>query len=395
MAAPNVRVVARSWAGYLVGRSIRWRLVGVLGVAFLGGAVFPTSAAAMSLSPDGVPASRVTAATSDWDAGYHDPREMLTVIESAEVAYPSLVRIFSIGKSYEGRDIWEAKISSNVSVDEMKPEVLFDALTHADERLGLEQALYVLQMLTADYTSDPVVRRLVDERTIWIVFAVNPDGWAYDISGDGYHAWRKNRQSNGDYNPGTDLNRNYGYMWGCCHGDSSGEPYDWNYRGPAPFSAPETQAVADFVKSRVVNGVQQIRTHVTFHTHGELILYPFAYTLASPSPDMNPDDYEVFRSMARTMASMNGYTYGESSHYASSDGDEIDWMYATYRIFSFTFELYPSQDVGAGNEYEPDSVIAPQTARNREALLYVIAAAGCPYATIGKAAQYRPLTPAA
>jgi len=33
-------------------------------------------------------------------------------------------------------------------------------------------------------------------------------------------------------------------------------------------------------------------------------------------------------------------------HYASSDGDEIDWMYATYRIFSFTFELYPDQSVG-------------------------------------------------
>ena len=158
---------------------------------------------------------------------------MLTAIASTEVAYPSLVHMFSIGKSYEGRDIWAAKVSNNVLVDEMKPEVLFDALTHTDERLGVEQALYVLQMLTAGYASDPAVRRLVDERTIWIIFAVNPDGWAYDISGDGYHSWRKNRQPNGDYNPGTDLNRNYGYKWGCCQGDSSGEPYDWNYRGSA------------------------------------------------------------------------------------------------------------------------------------------------------------------
>jgi hypothetical protein len=112
-------------------------------------------------------------------------------------------------------------------------------------------------------------------------------------------------------------------------------------------------------------------------------------------PDMNPDDYEVFRSMAQTMASMNGYTPGESSHYASSEGDEIDWMYATYRIFSFTFELYPDESVGAASEYSSDSIIAGQTARNRGALLYLIDAAGCPYAAIGKAAQYFPLaTPA-
>jgi len=382
------------WAGHLIGLPSRWRLVGVLGVAFLGGGLFPPAAGAATPSQSQGLLGQNPVSGAAWDAGYHDPREMLTVIESAEVAYPSLVHVFSIGKSYEGRDIWAAKVSSDVSVDEMKPEVLFDALTHSDERLGLEQALYVLNVLTTDYASDAVVHRLVDDRTIWIIFAVNPDGWAYDISGDGYHAWRKNRQPNGDYNPGTDLNRNYGYMWGCCRGASSGEPYDWNYRGAAPFSAPETQAVADFVASRVVNGVQQIKTHVTFHTHGELILYPFAYTYASPSPEMTADDYEVFRTMARTMASMNGYTAGQSSHYASSDGDEIDWMYATYRIFSFTFELYPDQSVGASSEYEPDTIIAAQTARNREALLYLIDAAGCPYAAIGKAAQYCPGTPA-
>jgi hypothetical protein len=110
---------------------------------------------------------------------------------------------------------------------------------------------------------------------------------------------------------------------------------------------------------------------------------------------MDPDDLEVFRSMARTMASTNGYVYGQSSHYASSDGDEIDWMYATYRIFSFTFELYPDESVGAANEYVSDSIIPEQTARNREALLYLIDAAGCPYAAIGKAAQYCPLATAA
>jgi putative cell wall-binding protein len=330
-----------------------------------------------------------------WDVGYHSPSEMLTLIKATEIAYPSLVHVFSIGKSYEGRDIWAAKVSANVSVDEDEPEVMVDALHHAGEHLGTEQALYLLGTLTSGYDKDPQVRRLVDSREVWIIFAVNPDGWAYDISGGYYHAWRKNRQDNGKYNPGTDLNRNYGYMWGCCKA-SSVNPWEWNYRGTAPFSAPESKAVADFVTSRVVNGKQQIRTHVTLHTHGEQILYPFSYTLDHLPSDMNPDDYAVFRSMAKTMASMNGYTYHQSSFKYPTDGDEIDWMYGAYRIFSFTIELYPKEKkIGEGLVYPSDSDIAKQTARNRGALLYLIDAAACPYAAIAKAAQYCSDAPAA
>ena len=272
----------------------------------------------------------------------------------------------------------------------------FHAIHHSAEHLGVEQALYLLATLTSGYAMDAQVRRLVDEREIWIIFAVNPDGWAYDISGGTYQYWRKNRQPNGKFNPGTDLNRNYSYMWGCCEA-SSIEPYTWNYRGPYPFSAPETKAVADFVASRVVQGKQQIRTHVTLHTNGELILYPYSYTLQRLPIDMYPDDYAVFRAMARTMATMNGYTAEQSSQLYPSDGDEIDWLYATYRIFSFTFELYPTEKAAGtkGIVYVSDSVIAKQTARNRGALLYLIDAAACPYAAIGRAAEYCSDAPAA
>jgi carboxypeptidase T len=339
-----------------------------------------------------VPTDNVT--YSAGSVGYHDPNETLTLIKATEIAYPSLVHVFSIGKSYEGRDIWAAKVSRNVATDENEPEVLVDALHHANERLGVEQALYLLGTLTASYATDPLVHRLVDEREIWIIFAVNPDGWAHDLSGNGYQFWRKNRQPNGLYNVGTDLNRNYGYKWGCCAA-SSPDPWAWNYRGTAPFSAPETKALADFVASRVVNGKQQIRTHVTLHSNGERILYPFSYTLTRLPSDMDPDDYAVFRSMARTMAGMNGYEAEQSSQQYPTDGDEIDWLYATYRIFSFTFELYPSEEaVGKGVVYSPDTVIARQTARNRGALLYLIDTAACPYAVIGKAAQYCSTVPA-
>jgi hypothetical protein len=343
-----------------------------------------------------------------YDAGYHDPGELYTVIKAEEIAYPDLVQILSIGKSYQGRDIWAAKVSSNVSVEAGKPEAMVDALHHADEHLSTEQAIYLLETLTSDYATDPGVARLVNERVTWIIFAVNPDGWDYDLTGGVYQHWRKNRQpSTTTKDVGTDINRNYGYMWGCC-GGSSPSPWKWNYRGSAPFSTPEAQAVRNFVNSRVINGVQMIKTQVSLHTDGELILYPYSYTNTALPSDMKADDHAVFVTMAQTMAGLDGYKAEQSSKLYVSDGDEIDWLYHTYGIFSFTVELYPGASGGAtvtadgqvvsaspsdaaaapAVVYPPSSIIAAQVARNRGMLLYVIDSAACPYAAIGKSAQY-------
>jgi carboxypeptidase T len=330
-----------------------------------------------------------TPAYPSADSAYHDYNEMLTMIRAAEIAYPDLVHVFSIGRSYQGREIWAAKVSDNVVVDEDEPEVLVDALHHAGEHLGVEQALYLLKVLTTAYATDPTVRRLVDSREVYIIFALNPDGWAYDLTDGYYHAWRKNRQSNApSAYVGTDLNRNYDYKWGCC-GGSSWNTKDWSYRGPSAFSAPETQAFRDFVLSRVVGGKQQIRTHVTLHTNGLLILWPYGYTYTDVPPDMTADDHATFVAMGNAMAARNGYKAQQSSDLYITDGDQIDWMYARQHIFSFTFELYPTeQNVTMLNLYPPDEIIVPQTVRNRSALLYLIDMAACPYAAIGKAAQY-------
>ena len=345
-----------------------------------------------------------------YASGYHDPGEMYTVIKAEEIAYPDLVKIVSIGKSYQGRDIWAAKVSSNVSVEAGKPEAMVDALHHADEHLSTEQAIYLLETLTSQYATDATVTRLVNERVTWIIFAVNPDGWDYDLTGGVYQHWRKNRQpSTTTSDVGTDINRNYGYMWGCC-GGSSASPWKWNYRGSAPFSTPEAQAVRNFVNSRVINGVQMIKTQVSLHTDGELILYPYSYTNTALPSDMKADDHSVFVTMAQAMAGLDGYKAEQSSKLYISDGDEIDWLYHTYGIFSFTIELYPGASGGATVTadgqivsaspsdaaaaptvvYPPSSIIAAQVARNRGMLLYVIDTAACPYAVIGKSAQYCP-----
>jgi carboxypeptidase T len=324
------------------------------------------------------------------DSRYHSYAEMVVEIGDVAAAHPDIVEVRSIGKSYQGRDIWIAKISDNVATDESEPEILFDALHHAREHLTVEQALYTLHLLADGYGGDETVTKLVDSREVWIVFNMNPDGGEYDLTcahsaKPPYCAWRKNRQPNaGTTARGTDLNRNYGYRWGCC-GGSSGNPSSITYRGRRAWSAPETVVFRNFVNSRVVGGIQQIRAHVTLHTNGQLVLWPYGYTKTNIPPDMTSVDHSAFVAMGRKTASLNGYRAMQSSDLYITDGDQIDWMYGAHRIFSFTWELYPPETATVwGDHYPPDERIAAQTSRNRAALLYVIDVGGCAYRAIGQ-----------
>lgn len=319
-----------------------------------------------------------------YDSGYHNLPEMVAEIQQAAIDYPNLVQISSIGKSYQGRDIWIAKVTNDVAVDHGNPEVLIDALHHAREHLGTEQALAVLRWLTTGYGQDATVTNLMNTRVVWIIFALNPDGFRYDLTGSPFRGWRKNRQPTaGTTAIGTDLNRNYDYRFGCC-GGSSGVASSSLYRGPRAFSAPETQALRNFVASRVIGGVQRIKTHVTLHANGKLILWPYGYTKTAVPADMTTLDHNALVAMGRGMAALNGYKAQQSSALYVTDGDEIDWMYGRYRIFSYTFELYPNETgTVTGDFYPDDSHIAAETARNRSALLRLISRAGCVYADLG------------
>jgi carboxypeptidase T len=321
-----------------------------------------------------------------YDSKYHTYAEMVAEIQATQAAHPDIVAVTSIGKSYQHRDIWVAKVSDNVAVDEAESEVMLDSLHHAREHLSLEQNLAVLRWLTTGYGADSRLTHIVDTREIWIVFAVNPDGAEYDLTGSPYRAWRKNRQPNaGTTAIGTDLNRNYGYHWACCGGSSSSKSSS-TYHGSSAFSTPETRVIRDFMASRRIAGRQQIKTAITFHSAGAQILWPYGYTKTDVPGDMTTDDHAALVALGKKMAKSNGYTAMQSSSLYITDGDEIDWAYGHEHIFMYTFELYPShsQVSTTARFYPPDEVIAWQTARNKEAILQLIEAAGCPYTVIGK-----------
>jgi len=321
------------------------------------------------------------------DAAYHTYTEMSTETLNVANAFPPLVSRFSIGTSYEGRTLWTVKISDNVGVDEDEPEVLFTCNQHAREHLTVEMCLYLLNEMTGKYALDSRIKSIVDSREIYIVFMVNPDGVEYDIATGSYRSWRKNRQPNaGSANVGTDLNRNWGYNWGCC-GGSSGSTGSDTYRGASAFSGPEARVVADFVNSRVVNGKQQIKSHIDWHTYSELILWPYGYTFNDLGPGLTQDDRDAHAVLGQQMAATNGYTPEQSSDLYITDGTIGDWMWGVHKIFTYTFEMFPTSAAGGGF-YPPDERIGPETTRNREAVLKFLEASDCVYKVIGKEPQY-------
>lgn len=328
--------------------------------------------------------SRASAA-SDFpvgDAAFHTYAEVAAELRQVAAAHPDIARLSSIGTSYKGRQLWILKISDNVGVDEPEPEVLFTGLMHAREHLTVEQSIALIHWLTEGYAADPEVQGIVDGTEVWVIPMINPDGGQFDINSGRYHNWRKNRQPNpGSTAVGTDLNRNFPYHWGCCGGSSS-NPQAITYRGARPLSAPEARAERDFVRSRVIGGIQQLRLAISFHSYGAQILYPYGYTKNPSPPDMRPEDYAAMKSLAQGMANRNGYSPIQGSGNYLSSGGFGDWSYGTQRILVFTIELAPRTRTDGGF-YPAGSRIAELTQANRAALLWFMRQAPCPYDAAG------------
>ncbi|MEP7379540.1 MAG: M14 family metallopeptidase [Chloroflexota bacterium] len=323
--------------------------------------------------------------------GYHSYAEMSAYLDDVAAAHPGIARKLSIGESYQGRQIWALKISDHVDSDENEPEVLFTSQMHAREWLSQEENLRIIELLASNYDTSPQtpleqrVTNIVDGLEIWIVPMVNPDGAEYDIGnpGNGFRSWRKNRQPvGGGAQPGIDLNRSFGFNWGCC-GGSSGKPGSFYYRGHEPWQGVEVARLRDFVLGRILDGRQQIRAAIDWHAFNEEIMWPFAYTKSDLPRPMAADDLAAFKAVAQGMADLNGYMPKQLSDLYVFDGGSSDWLYGDQRIFALTIEVYPLDDSHVGGFYPPADVISRETTRNDGAVLYFLEHVACPYRAAG------------
>ena len=107
--------------------------------------------------------------------------ELSQVLHDFAENYPELMRLESIGKSHEGRDIWLATITNfAIGPDLEKPAVWVDGNIHATEVSPSTACLYHLNKLLTEYGQDDEVTRCLDTRTFYICPRINPDGaeWA-------------------------------------------------------------------------------------------------------------------------------------------------------------------------------------------------------------------------
>ncbi len=321
--------------------------------------------------------------------GYHTYGTLAAELNSIAAAHPDQVAVSSYGLSAEGRPLPLVKISNAVRTDQNAPEVLFSCAQHAREHLTVEMCLHIVRRLAEGYGTDPAVTQLVNSREIWVMPMANPDGAEYDISSGLFALWRKNRQPTPENaETGTDLNRNWGTQWGCC-GGSSTDPANDTYHGTAPFSTPETAQLRDWVNSRVIGGVQQIAAHIDFHSFSELVLWPYGFTTDDTGPGLNTSDARTFRKLGEAMAATNGYTAQQSSDLYLTDGTVGDWMWAQHRIWSFTFEMYPTSQA-QGGFYPPETEIEREVKRNDAAVDLLLNYADCVPRIVGTPCAARP-----
>jgi murein tripeptide amidase MpaA len=108
---------------------------------------------------------------------YYRYEDLTRILHAYAEEFPQLVCLESIGKSYEGRDIWLMTVTCFATgSDREKPALWVDGNIHATELAPSSACLYLLQTLVTAYGTHSEITRCLDTRTFYICPRVNPDG---------------------------------------------------------------------------------------------------------------------------------------------------------------------------------------------------------------------------
>jgi len=290
-------------------------------------------------------------------AGYQSYDEMLTQLQQLAADNPTICQLMDIGdtrgKEYAAsgytnyndyqHDIWAMKLSDNVAVEEDEQEIFYFGDHHAREPLSVEVTMGILEYLINGYGTDPTITEYVDNTQIWFVPMVNPNGHKIVWDQDDVW-WRKNIRDNNDNHQfdtdhawgtgddGVDPNRNYGFQWGFT--GASGNPNGETYHGPEPFSEPEIQAIEQLMTDH------HFVAGISYHTYGELVLYPYGYANNIGSPDFAAQA-DMANMIATAIPAVSGghYTPQAAWELYACMGTTDDYAYGQHGIFSHTVEM--------------------------------------------------------
>ncbi|XP_037814500.1 carboxypeptidase B-like [Lucilia sericata] len=266
-------------------------------------------------------------------------------MEYLKMQYPERIKLMSVGKSYEGRDLKAILITNNKKLEletAERPLILIDAGIHAREWIAPATALFVMQQLVENNTFYERELTMYD----WLIWpVVNPDGYEYTHETD--RLWRKNRRpSNSSKCLGADLNRNFDFNW--AYSGVSKNACSEIYCGDEAFSEPESRALKDLLNN--INAT--CRMYLTLHSYGNYLLYPWGYEKSLPSTWPYLD--AVARAGARAIKKASGTVYavgGAANVLYPAAGGSDDYAFALAKIPVVICMELPS----GGNNFDPPS----------------------------------------
>jgi carboxypeptidase T len=299
------------------------------------------------------------------DARYHTFAEMWAELQTVAVDHPSIAKLDTLGTTAEeGLAILALKISDNVAIDEDEPVVLYDGVHHAEEVMGLEICLWMVDELTTGYGVNDTITGRVNDCEIWFIPLMNPEGHGI-VTAEIDTTWRKNKtdnNANGVFDPGydgVDLNQNYDFNWELGGSDN---PANEVYRGPAPFSESENRIMRDFCLTE--KPVFATNYHSPRSSDGNVVYYPWYWTGHGFAPD-----HAVIYSVASTLATLTKTEAGESFtalYGFATSGRARNWQYGVVGTIGFDEEVLSNICQPSGDRVDG---ICQKTARGSYYLL--------------------------
>jgi hypothetical protein len=357
---------------------------------------------------------------------YHRYDELVVHLRELADGYPALARLYAIGKSYEGRDLWLMELTNHATGDHGdKPGYYIDGNMHAGEVTGAAAALYTIWYLLTNYGTDPEVTRLLDTTSFYVLPRVSPDGaekylttpyflrssarpypfvaeqdglYPEDVDENGLILQMRVEDADGEWKISGQDSRlmiprrpdEYGgqyfrvYQEGLIRNFDGVEiqaapprwgldlnrqfPVNWEPEakqkgaGPYPLSEPETRAVADFLLAQ-----KNIAAGQSFHTTTGIILRPSSLR---SDEKMHPKDRTAFEAVGKIGAELTGYPCVSVFDGYAYDKEKpikgafLDWCYDNLGMMLYSTELWDLR-VRAGLDRVPFS--APFKDRDAEA----------------------------
>ena len=323
------------------------------------------------------------------DDRYHSVEEIYGVLDSLDQIeeISDYFHLDTIGFStQENIPILAVRISDNAHMKEDEPRVLFIGQVHAEEILGVEIVMDLIDdLLFPDPSILSHMNILKQYLDIWLIPTANPEGLNV-VHEELDFSYRKNKRDLSpegpfpnnafDFDPsigndidGVDLNRNFSFNW--AFGGTFLEPdnsdyashYDY-YKGEEPFSESEARAIRDLALEN--DFVFSIVWHSSRSGNlSEKVFTSWKWEEVKESPDLG-----IMKSIADYFAGNISTEDGTSTYLSvfsgSRNGKLHDWFYRETGCIQYLVEC------GTSN-LQPDSILIENTIdRNKPAMVYLM-----------------------